>query len=108
MNDKRVVLCAASYYSKKYYFNQDFDQLPEEVRNELKILCVTHTEEVGGTLSVGFEENGTIFIEVKANEEDLLYDEIGSHLKVKQKQREKKELWEALETYFRIFYLGEG
>ena len=39
---------------------------------------------------------------------DLLYDEIGSVLKVKQIQRERQELLEALELYYRIFILGKS
>ena len=42
-----------------------------------------------------------------ADEGDLLYDEIGSVLKIKQLQRDKRELLEALELYFRVFFLGE-
>ena len=37
----------------------------------------------------------------------LLFDEIGSVLKIKQYQEEKKEMLEALELYYRTFFLGE-
>ena len=40
-------------------------------------------------------------------ETDYLFDEIGSVLKIKQYQMEKRELLEAQEMYYRIFYLGE-
>ena len=36
------------------------------------------------------------------------YDEIGSVLKIKQYQSQKRELLEAIETYYRIVFLGEG
>ena len=42
-----------------------------------------------------------------APEEDYLFDEIGSVLKIKQYQEEKRELLEALELYYRTFFLGE-
>lgn len=35
------------------------------------------------------------------------YDEIGSALKIKQIQTEKKELLESLEMYYRVFFLGD-
>ena len=38
---------------------------------------------------------------------DYLFDEIGSVLKIKQYQEEKKEMLEALELYYRTFFLGE-
>ena len=35
--DNRVVLCAASAYEKKYFFNQDFKAIPKSVQDELHI-----------------------------------------------------------------------
>ena len=35
-DDEKVVLCGASAYEQKYYFNQDFNSLPEAVKKELQ------------------------------------------------------------------------
>ena len=43
----------------------------------------------------------------EAAENDFMYDDIGSVLKIKQLQREKRELLEALEMYYKVFFLGE-
>ena len=102
-----IVLCAASAYSQKYYLNDNFSALPEQIQNELQIMCVLFTEEVGGTVRLVFDEDGDLSIQTEADEGDILYDEIGSVLKVKQIQREKRELFEALEMYFKVFFLGE-
>lgn len=107
MFDERIILCVSSAYNKKYYLNEDFEQLPQQIKDELKILSVLYTEDVGGTLTIGFEEDGDLFLEVEADERDLLFDEIGSGLKIKQMQTDKQELWESLEMFFRVFYLGE-
>ena len=40
MYQENVVLCGASAYEQKYYFNQDFDSLPESIKQELHIMCV--------------------------------------------------------------------
>ena len=69
---EEVVLCAASAYTKKFYLNQAFSQLPPHIKNELKIMCVLFTEE------------------------------IGSVLKVKQLQRTRQDLLEALELYYKV------
>lgn len=106
-NYEVIILAAASTYDKKYYFNDDFDGLPQSIQDEIKIICVLHTAEIGGIITISFDEEGHLLIEATADEEDVLYDEIGSHLKIKQMQSTKKVLWEALETYFRVFYLGE-
>lgn len=105
--EEMIVLAAASAYDKKYYFNEDFEALPQAVQDELKAACVLFTEDVGGIMELAFDESGNLAILSKAPEEDLLYDEIGSHLKIKELQREKKELFESLETFFKVFYLGE-
>lgn len=107
MNEDMIVLCAASTYDKKFYLNDEFNELPQTIKDELKVICVMHTADVGGIITITFDEEGTLLIEASADDEDVLYDEIGSHLKVKQLQIDRKELWEALETYFKVFYLGD-
>ena len=107
MYQDNVVLCGSSSYSKKYYLNEDFRALPEDVQKELQIMCVLYTEEVGGTLTLTFDEDGTLELITRAEEGDLLYDEIGSVLKIKQLRRDKADLFEALETFYRVFFLDE-
>jgi hypothetical protein len=108
MYQDKVVLCASSAYEKKFWLNDDFQQLPEQIKQELKIMCVLFTEDVGGILSLEFEEDGTLIMRVDSEETDYLFDEIGSVLKIKQLQREKAELLEALELYYKVFFLGEN
>lgn len=105
-NEDRV-LCGANSYEKKYYLNPKFNNLPEQVKQELQIMCVMFTEEVGGTLLVEYDEDGYLQLITQADEGDLLYDEIGSGLKIHQIQLEKRELLEALEMYYKVFVLGE-
>lgn len=107
MYEERVVLCVSNAYEKKYYLNEDFEALPQNVKDELKIMCVLYTEDVGGVLSMVFEEDGSLVFDVNADEGDLLFDEIGSVLLIKKLQEDKKELLESLELYFKVFFLGE-
>lgn len=106
-NDENV-LCACSVYEKKYYFNQRFEKIPESVKEELQIMCVMFTEEIGGELLIMFDEDGSLLIMSRSDEDDILYDEIGSGLKVKQLQREKSQLFEQLEMFYQSFFLTEG
>ncbi|MCI8517617.1 MAG: hypothetical protein HFG75_12255 [Hungatella sp.] len=103
----RVVLCGANSYEQKYYFNERFSALPEAVRQELQIMCVLYTEDVGGVLTMEFDGSGNLEFQVAADEGDYLFDEIGSALKIKQYQLEKRELLESLELFYRVFFLGE-
>ena len=106
MYDGKVVLCGANSYEQKYYLNPDFEQLPGDVRDELKIMCVLYVNDVGGILTLVYEEDGDLCFEVSSQEFDPMFDEIGSQLKIKQLQREKRELLEALQMYYKVFFLG--
>ena len=108
MEQEDIVLCGASVYTKKYYLNPEFEGLPQSIQEELKVMCVLFTEDVGGALTLKFDSTGTLIFETAADEGDLLYDDIGSVLKVKQLQRTKTELLESLEMYFKVFFLGEA
>ena len=70
-------------------------------------MCVLFTEDVGGVLTLEFDDEGSLELSVSAAQGDILFDEIGSGLKIKQLQKQKKELFEALETYYKVFFLGE-
>ncbi|MDF2869369.1 MAG: hypothetical protein K0R05_944 [Anaerocolumna sp.] len=107
MYQENVVLSASSSYEQKYYLNEDFNGLPESIKEELKIMCVLFTEDVGGVLTLEFDEEGTLLFQVSSDEGDLLFDEIGSVLKIKELQRNKEELLESLELFYRVFFLGE-
>ena len=107
MEGERIVLCGANAYEQKYYFNQQFSALPESIRQELQIMCVLYTEDVGGILTMEFDREGNLEFRVEADEGDYLFDDIGSALKIKQYQLEKRELLESLELFYRVFFLGE-
>lgn len=107
MADKRVVLCGANAYEKKYYFNKEFDKIPESIKEELHIICVLFTEEAGGIFTICFEEDGTLEFETTAAEEDYLYDEISSGLLVRKIRDTKQELLQSLSLFYRVAVLHE-
>ncbi len=107
MYDGKVVLCGANSYEQKYYLNPDFEQLPGDVKDELKIMCVLYVNDVGGILTLVYEEDGDLCFEVSSKEFDPMFDEIGSQLKIKQLQREKQDLLEALQMYYKVFFLED-
>ncbi len=107
MNDDKVVLCASSKYEEKYYLNPEFDRLPDAIKDELKAMCVLFTEDIGGIITLEFDEDGHLNFVTIADEDDILYDEIGCALKIKQYQQTKRELMESLELFYKVFILGE-
>ncbi len=107
MEENRIVLCGANSYEQKYYFNDKFDGIPSSIKDELHIICVLFTEEVGGIFTVVFEEDGTVSLETNFAEDDFLYDEISSGLMVSKIRGSRQELFESLSLYYRIFVLQE-
>ena len=77
MRDDVTVLCGANAYEQKYYFNEQFSGLPDAIKDELHIIAVLFTEEIGGIFTVSFDEEGEVLLSTDADEEDILYDEIG-------------------------------
>ena len=103
--EDRMVLCCSNSYEKKFYLSQDFQALPQHIKDELKIMCVLFTEEIGVILSLEFEEDGTLEFAVQQRSDDFFFDEIGSVLKIKELQRAKRELMESLELFYKVFFL---
>lgn len=106
MNEEQI-LCACSAYEQKFYFNPRYQSLPTAIQEELKIMAVTLTADVGGVFTMEFDEDGTLYMSTTAKENDFAYDEIGSHLKIKQYRGKYAELLENLETFYHIFMLQD-
>ena len=70
-------------------------------------MCVLYTEEIGGVLTLEFDQEGNLEFRVEALEADAMFDDIGSALRIKQLRREKAELLNSLELYYKVFFLGE-
>ncbi len=104
---EEIVLCGASSYTKKFYLNPQFGNLPEGIREDLKIMCVLYTAEVSGSIELVYNEDGELEIRTDHKDEDALFDEISSYLLVRRMQKERTEMFEALELYYRVFILKE-
>ena len=105
--DGKLVICGSNAYEKKYYFNKEFDKLPESIQEELHIICVLFTEEVGGIFLIAFDDEGTPFIQTDSDPDDFYYDDVSAGLLVKEVQKNKRDLFEALGLYYRVFVLKE-
>ncbi len=100
----RIVLCGASSYEQKYYFNKIFEKIPKSIQDELHIMCVLFTEEAGGVITFVFESDGSLSIET---EDDYMYDEISSGLLVSKIRNTRQELLESLDLYYKVFVKHE-
>jgi hypothetical protein len=107
MNGEKTVLCGANAYEKKYFFNEKFNSVPESIKEELHIICVFFTEEVGGIFTIAFEENGEVVMETDAEEDDIYYDEVSSGLLISEIRRSRQEMFESLSLYYRVVVLHD-
>ena len=105
--EKTKVMCAASAYEQKYYLDPAFERLPEDVRKELQIICVLFVEEIGGILIMEFDEEGNLQFRTESKESDYNYDEIGAALMIKEIRKNRLQLLEQLELYYRAVILGQ-
>ena len=105
--EERIVLCGANAYEQKYYFNEKFNGIPQSIKDELHIICVLFTEEVGGIFTIEFEQDGSISMRTEYADDDFLYDDVSSGLLVSEIRRKRQELFESLSLYYRVFILHE-
>lgn len=103
----KIVLCAASAYEEKYYFNSMFSRLPEDIQKELRIISILFTDEIGGIFMMEFDHEGNLEFRTEARDSDYSYDEIGAALMVKEIQKNKGELLRSLELFYRVVILGQ-
>lgn len=107
MESGNTVLCGANAYEMKYYFNEQFKGIPESIKDELHVICVLFTEEVGGVFTIAFEEDGNVVMETNADDDDIYYDEVSSGLLISEIRRNRQELFESLSLYYRVYILKE-
>ena len=89
------ILCGANAQSMKYYLNEDeFGRPPQPVKDELKTICVSYCADVGGAVTLSFDQNGRLHFQTISP-----IDEIGSELLIRRIQKEKQELFEQLERF---------
>ncbi len=105
---EEVVICGANAYEEKYYFNPLFNKIPDNIKDDLHIMCVLFTEEVGGIITIGFDEEGELKITTQAADDDYLYDEIASGLLVSKIRATRQEVFESLSLFYRIIVCGEN
>jgi hypothetical protein len=98
-----IILCGANSYEQKYYLNPDFENLPPQVQDELRIMCVLFVHDVGGILILRFNGEGELLFDVSSKEGDPMFDEIGSGLLIRKVSREKDELLRSLELFYETF-----
>ena len=62
--------------------------------------------DIGGILQLVFDEEGNLEFRTACNEDDLLYDDIGSGLKIKELRQKNEDLLRGLELYYKVILIN--
>lgn len=103
--DKQVI-AGANCVDQKFYIDPKFSKLPEQIQEEIQIICVTLSEKLGCIFLMGFYEDGEVYFETVQFEDDINFDHIGSELEIKRVVKLHKELIESLTLWYQVVILG--
>lgn len=104
---EKHILISVSPYLQKYYINDLYEDLPKDIKETLRAKLGVIAEKTHAIISIGFHENGELFMEQRY-EELSFYDEIGAELRIKKFQQEEIELLKAIKTWFAIYHTPNG
>lgn len=105
--DKKI-MAATNFYLQKYFFDDEFMELPPKILDEIQILLVELAEKTHSIVQLGFYADGEIFLETLQSDGDFSYDEIGAPLLAKKVENENKELFTMLENWYALNFTEEG
>lgn len=106
---EKTTIAAASFYKQGYSFNPEFDELPVDIKNEIRIICTLLAQKLHGVFTIGFYSgDGSIYFEAYGEETDYNFDEIGAKLEVDKLTAEKKDLIKALGLWYTVFKTEQG
>jgi len=101
------IMAAASFYKQSYFFNPNYDELPTEVKKEVRVIVAVAAEKTRGIVCLGFID-GVVFMESSGLENDSDYDEINARAAVDMMVKEKHEFFAALAEWYTLFKTATG
>jgi len=101
------IVAAASFYKQSYFFSPEYDELPTEVKKEVRVIAAIAAEKTRGIVCVGFID-GQVFMESSGLENDSEYDEITARAVIDQTIDEKSEFFKMLSEWYALFMTEEG
>lgn len=104
---EKEIIISVSPYVQKYYLNETYKDLPVAIKEEIIEKLSLAAEKTNCILSIGFYENGEMFIEER-HEDPMFYDDIGAALEIKQLQTEHEELFKSLKMWYMIYCTENG
>ncbi|WP_069999853.1 DUF6145 family protein [Cellulosilyticum sp. I15G10I2] len=104
---EKDIVVSVSPYVQKYYLNEEYQDLPAGIKEEVLSKLSAIAESTNCIISLGFNKDGEIFIEER-NEDPMFYDDIGAALEIKNFQLEEAELLKSLKMWYMIYRTQNG
>ena len=101
--EEETIISVSNSYISKFYLDKRLDVLPKELKDGIKILMVSFTEENGGVLEMRYNDKLTsIFLFSYKDDNDFLYDDIAAGIKMQKLERESEELFNNLAMFCKM------
>lgn len=104
---EKDILLSISPYIQKFYFNNAYDDLPKSIKEELIAKLSVIAEKANCIISIGFHDNGELFIEER-HDDPMFYDDIGAALEIKELQIKEAELLKSVKMWYMIYRTENG
>ena len=104
---EKHVLITVSPIVHKYYLNEKYKDLPESIIETLRAKLGVIAEKTNCIISLGFYDNGEIFIEER-QEDPMFYDDIGASLEIKKLQQEETETFRSIKMWYILYHTRNG
>lgn len=103
---EKSVICAASVYKQKIYFNEEYSGLPTQIKDDIRTKVILLAQKLHCIFIMGFYDDGYVYFETRCEDGDCFFDEIGATLEINRLEREEWELIEKLGVWYKVFKLG--
>lgn len=104
---EKHVLLSVSPFVHKYYLNQKYKDLPESIIETLRAKLGVIAEKTSSVITIGFYENGEIFMEER-HEDPMDFDDIGAALEIKKFQKEEVETLKSIKMWYVLYHTSNG
>lgn len=101
--DDEIIIAVSNSYISKFYMDKIIDNLPQELKDGIKIMLVNLTEKNGGIVEAIYDDKETrIYFKSYCSSDDYLYDDIGANLSIKKFEKDNRELFENIALYCKM------
>lgn len=101
--EEEIIIAVSNSYISKFYLDERLNALEKDIKDGIKILMVSFTEENGGVLELRYNDKLTsIYLFSYKDDEDFLYDEISAGLKLQKLEKEYEEMFNNLSLYCKM------